>query len=45
VGPLTSKAVRMFQEFENLQEGKTVLVVDGIMGPKTQERLQKLHGY
>jgi hypothetical protein len=45
VGPLTGKAVRAFQEFENLREGKTVLVVDGIMGPKTQERLQKLHGY
>lgn len=44
-GPLTSKAVRAFQEFENLREGKNVLAVDGVMGPKTRERLQKFHGY
>jgi N-acetylmuramoyl-L-alanine amidase len=44
-GPLTRKAVRAFQTFENLREGKEVLMVDGIMGPKTRERLQKFHGY
>ena len=44
-GPLTRKAVRMFQTFENLREGKEVLMVDGIMGPKTRERLKKFHGY
>lgn len=44
-GPLTRKAVRAFQVFENLREGKEVLAVDGIMGPKTLERLQKFHGY
>lgn len=45
VGPLTKKAVRAFQEFENQRAGKDVLAVDGIMGPKTLKRLKDFHGY
>jgi hypothetical protein len=45
VGPLTRQAVRGFQELENFIAGKEVLVVDGIMGPKTQAKLKDRHGY
>jgi len=44
-GPLTKKGVRSFQEWVNGMAGKQVLVVDGIMGPKTKAKLLELHGY
>ncbi|MGB7759721.1 MAG: peptidoglycan-binding protein [Bryobacteraceae bacterium] len=45
VGPITQKATVLFQEHENALAGKTVLVVDGIIGPKTKAKLQERHGY
>jgi len=44
-GPLTKAAVRSFQEHENSLAGEEVLQVDGIMGPKTKERLELRHGF
>jgi transposase-like protein len=44
-GPLTKSAVRSFQDRENFLAGTEVLKVDGIMGPKTKDRLQQRHGY
>ncbi len=44
-GPLTKAAVRSFQDYENFLAGEEVLKVDGIMGPKTKNRLELRHGY
>jgi peptidoglycan hydrolase-like protein with peptidoglycan-binding domain len=44
-GSKTKSAIRSFQNFENYLAGSEVLKVDGIMGPKTKEKLGQRHGY